>query len=233
MIFNFFRRKKSQTPSPAEQFPFFASKKELEGSKALPLLNEVESELQHLLLKAEQQSLTVSEQNRYAALDAQYRELLGSGQVKTPLSTNLLVSEEMGQSEVANEWMHQTSSSHILLVEDDPDLSEMLSFCLHRIATQVTVLQDGIAAQEWIDTNAPVDLISLDLMLPRKDGLQLLRYIRSLPAWKKVPIIVLSSKSDEPTVQSVLQAGANVYLPKPIQPDAYLAQVQKLMEATE
>ena len=230
MIFNFFRRNKPQAPSPVEPFPFFASKKELEGSKALPLLNEVEAELQHLLLQAERQSLTASEQSRYDLLGQQRRELLGSGQLKDPLSTYLLVSEETIQNEDANEWMHQTSSAHILLVEDDPDLSEMLSFCLHRIATQVTVLHDGNKALDWINQNTPVDLISLDLMLPRKDGLQLLRHIRAQPAWEKVPILVMSSKSDEATVQAALQAGANVYLTKPIQPDAYLAQIQKLMD---
>ncbi len=229
MIFNFFRRNKPQSPASAEQFPFFASKKELEGSKALPLLNEVEAELLRLQGLGEKQLLTPGDQNRYTELQQQHRELLGSGQLNAPLSTSLLVSEQVQPGDLADEWMRPTAAAHVLLVEDDRDLSEMLNFCLHRITTQVTVLHDGNAAVEWIAQNDPVDLISLDLMLPRKDGLQLLHYIRAQPAWEKVPILVMSSKSDESTVQTVLNAGANVYLTKPIQPDAYLAQVQKLM----
>ena len=200
MIFNFFRRKSPQASPPVESFPFFASKKELEGAKALPLLNEVESELLRLQQLAEKQALTVSEQSRYTALQQQHRELLGSGQLNVPLSTHLLVSQQQPQDEAAQAWVRPTSAAHVLLVEDDRDLSEMLSFCLHRITTQVTVLHDGNAALEWIDNNAPVDLISLDLMLPRKDGLQLLRYIRTRTAWEKVPILVMSSKSDESTL---------------------------------
>lgn len=123
MIFNFFRRHKSPAASPAEQFPFFASKKELEGSKALPLLNEVEAELRVLQLQSKQQPLTVLEQKRHTVLEARRHELLGSGQVKTPLSTHLLVSEDAGQREVTEEWMHKTVSAHVLLVEDDHDLS--------------------------------------------------------------------------------------------------------------
>jgi two-component system, OmpR family, alkaline phosphatase synthesis response regulator PhoP len=229
MIFNFFRRNKSQAPAVAESFPFFVSKKELEGSKALPLLNEVEAELLRLQQLTEQQSLSAEEQSRYTELQQQHRELLGSGQVNASLATHLLVSEQVEQSDLADEWVRPTSTAHVLLVEDDRDLSEMLSFCLHRITTRVTVLHDGNDALQWIAQHAPVDLISLDLMLPRKDGLQLLRHIRTQPGWEKVPILVMSSKSDESTVQTVLNAGANVYLTKPIQPDAYLAQVEKLM----
>lgn len=232
MLFNFFRRKAQKTESEPE-FPFFRSQQELPGDQALPLLNEVEAELVSLAEQAKIRELNAQEQLRQKTLAEQYRDLLGSGQVASGLATHLVVSS--GQTaamdpEMASDWFENRPTAHILLIEDDYDLSEMLAFCLDRVASTVSRIHDGDAAVQWIDNHEPVDLISLDLMLPRKDGLQLLKYIRAQSGWADVPLLVVSSKSDEATVQKVLQAGADVYLTKPIQPDAYLAQVQKLLD---
>lgn len=230
MLFDFFRRKKVLKPD-VDDFPFFASRKELEGTKALPLLQAIEAEL--LLLDQRGESAwSETEKARHTDLLAQRQELLGSGQVVPELATHLVVSEREHTANTTasqGEWVQSSPRYHVLLIEDDRDLAEMLCFCLDRIAGQVTLIHDGSAALEWVKEHEPVDLISLDLMLPRTDGSQLLSWIRQQPGWEQVPIVVASSKSDETTVQRVLQAGADVYLTKPIQPDAYLAQVEKLL----
>lgn len=228
-LFNFFRRKKPSSSAEA-RFPFFASQKELEGTKALPLLRQVEAELEHLQQRVLE--LSEAEEARYLELKAQYQALLGSGQVVPEMATHLVVSAGDGlfeQTHESDEWLSAAPTAHVLLVEDDHDLAEMLRFCLERIAGEVTLMHDGQAALQWIASHEPLELISLDLMLPRTDGLQLLKHIRAHKGWENVPIIVVSSKTDEATMQQVLQAGADVYLTKPMQPDAYLAQVEKLL----
>ncbi len=224
MVFSFFRRKKQRSQTV---FPYFPSRKETGGLEAMPAKQKLESDIEQLEKKQATDGLTPSETEHYQSLQQDLQRMLSSGQVATPLNTRMALSQQPDSA--SEEWVSTENTCRILLVEDDQDLSELLSFCLARIQAEVEVFNDGRVLWDALPQMEPVDLISLDIMLPRKDGLQLIRYIRELPGWEKVSILVASSKSDEATIQKVLAAGADEYMTKPIQPEAYLARIQKLL----
>ena len=218
MRFNFFRRKKK----PAESFDYFPSQRDLAGLDAIDKKNAVEAELAELKAFEE---LSGSQTQRKSELETELQQLLQSGQLQQALHTRSLTRESG-----SGEWTDSESEKRrILLVEDDRDLSELLCFCLERQQWDVTRISDGGEVLTWLETHPAVDVISLDLMLPHLDGLKLLQTLRADPRWQDIPILVASSKSDPETVQEVLQAGANAYLPKPIQPEIYLTKIQHLV----
>ena len=117
----------------------------------------------------------------------------------------------------------------ILLIEDDPDINALLDFMLKREQFEVIRFNNGKLAREWIQSNPAVDLVSLDIMLPQVDGLELIKVIRQQMTWQEVPIMMLTSKSDQPTVKQALDLGANEYLNKPFQPQEYLTRIKRLL----
>ncbi len=229
MVFNFF--KKRQEDDSSEQFAYFSSKKELDGLTAIPLKKNLEARQEVLIEKAKTEPLSQQEQLERKQIQAQIQELLQSGQSSQQLPRSLAVSQS--DTDSLSNW---TDDSHkqdrILLVEDDGDLSEMLRFCLEREFAEVIVFRDGRDAEAWIQTHPAVDVVSLDLMLPRSDGFRLIQLIREQPSWKKTPILVVSSKSDSATIQKALAYGANEYLQKPIQPQTYIARLKKLVSGS-
>jgi CheY-like chemotaxis protein len=108
----------------------------------------------------------------------------------------------------------------ILLVDDDPFDVRMTSDALREsgLPHRVMVARDGIEAMEALRGAAVPDLVLLDLNLPRKDGREVLAEVRSDPALRRVPIVVLtSSQADEDILRSY-DLRANGYLTKPVEP---------------
>lgn len=225
MKFPFFGRRK-QAP-PEKKFAYFPSQHELEGLTAIQLKEKLEERLQVLADKAKTETLTPAEQTEKQELEERIQNLLQSGQI-SPLPAQSLSSRPPHHD--YQDWVEPQSEKHrILIIEDDAALAEMLQYCLSRLELEITVLQDGKEAETWVQTQPPPQLVSLDLMLPRSSGLHLIELIRQQANWEEVPILVHSSKSDEATIQEVLKRGANEYVVKPIQPDAYVARVQNLL----
>ncbi|MCU1584863.1 MAG: response regulator transcription factor [Microbacteriaceae bacterium] len=113
----------------------------------------------------------------------------------------------------------------ILIVEDEPSLSEPLAFLLGREGYETTIAADGIAALAEFDRSIP-DLVLLDLMLPGIAGTEVCREIRTR---SQVPIIMLTAKDSEVDVVVGLELGADDYVTKPYSTRELLARIRAVM----
>jgi len=118
-----------------------------------------------------------------------------------------------------------------LIVEDDPDISQLLRFILEREGFQVTQLGDGRSALALVAQGEIPRLVLLDVMLPHATGHDVLAAIRSAPAWREVPVVMLTAKSREGDIVRALDAGANDYIVKPFQPAELKARIRRLVPA--
>jgi two-component system response regulator CpxR len=117
----------------------------------------------------------------------------------------------------------------LLLIEDDLEISELLSTFLSKEGFCVTCALDGLEG-EHLALNKPFDVIILDIMLPEKDGLSVLRDIRSKIA---TPILMLTAKGDELDRIVGFEVGADDYLPKPFNPRELLARIRALLRRVD
>ena len=122
----------------------------------------------------------------------------------------------------------ESGSRTALVVEDDDQISFLLKFILEREGFAVQVARDGRQAGQLIDTMAVPAVVTLDVMLPFADGFQLLDMIRAKEAWRTVPVLMLTSKSQEKDIVRALEAGASDYIIKPFQPDELRARIKRL-----
>lgn len=122
----------------------------------------------------------------------------------------------------------------ILVVEDDDHIAQVLKFMLERQGYPTLLAGDGLAARTIIEQESSIpELILLDVMLPYIDGFELVRLIRSQPAWREIPILMLTAKTMERDIVRALDAGANDYILKPFQPNELLARVRRFLKAKE
>jgi two-component system phosphate regulon response regulator OmpR len=113
----------------------------------------------------------------------------------------------------------------VLLVDDDEKLLKLVKEYLEGYGFQVLTLPDGSAVMETIAAKSP-DIVILDIMLPGKDGLAVLREIR---AEHVVPVIMLTAKGEDADRIVGLELGADDYLPKPFNPRELLARVRAVL----
>lgn len=104
--------------------------------------------------------------------------------------------------------------NRILVVEDDLELAELLTFNLTKAGFQVGVATDGAKALQLVRTHTP-SLILLDLMLPELDGLVVCEILRRNSATREIPIIILTAMPGQLARMASLGAGANDYMTKP------------------
>ena len=116
----------------------------------------------------------------------------------------------------------------VLIVEDDPNISSLVEFRLKREGFEVRIARDGEQAIAQME-NPPPDLVIMDVMIPFRDGYEVLAAFRKNPAWSLVPVIMLTSRSSEQDVARGLSAGASDYLTKPFRPGELLARVHRLL----
>ena len=120
------------------------------------------------------------------------------------------------------------SVSRILLVEDEKEISELLSTFLEKNGFEVVACQDGDSALENFK-NEKFSLIMLDLMLPGKDGYEILREIRSQEKAAHTPVILLSALAQKTEIEKGLKAGADFYITKPYENKFLLEQIKRLL----
>lgn len=120
---------------------------------------------------------------------------------------------------------------HILVVEDERDLAELLLYNLNRAGYSVTVASTGRQGLEAVSMRTP-DLILLDIMLPELSGTEVAGRIRANPATSHVPIIMLTAKSSEVDQVVGLTVGADDYVPKPFSMKVLLARVEAVLRRT-
>lgn len=118
-----------------------------------------------------------------------------------------------------------TPSDHILIVDDDADIRQLLSEYLRKNNYRTTAVADGKAMTSALDV-AKVDLIVLDVMLPGDDGLTLCRNLR---ARSEIPIIMLTARDDDMDRIIGLEMGADDYLAKPFNPRELLARIKGIL----
>lgn len=116
-------------------------------------------------------------------------------------------------------------SERILLVEDEPAISEPLAFLLEREGYTVTTVADGLKAVETFESTNP-DLVLLDLMLPGLPGTEVCRQIR---ANSTVPIIMLTAKDSEVDIVVGLELGADDYITKPYLSRELVARIRAVL----
>ena len=122
--------------------------------------------------------------------------------------------------------MSSSQKQYILVVDDEPNIREVVELYLRREGFEVEVTADGGAALAAIERKTP-DLIVLDLMLPVMGGIQLTRLLRD--ASYDIPIIMLTAKSDETDRISGLELGADDYVTKPFSPKELVARVKAVL----
>ncbi len=113
----------------------------------------------------------------------------------------------------------------LLVVEDDPDIRELLAYTLGKEGYEVLQAPSGEAGFKAILDKKP-DLVVLDVMLPGIDGLELLRRVKAEPALRKTPVILVSAKGEETDVVTGLELGADDYVTKPFSPRVLVARVR-------
>ncbi len=121
---------------------------------------------------------------------------------------------------------------HILVVDDEEDLQELLQYNLSKDGYRVSCVGTGEEALKFAKRQPP-DLVVLDLMLPAVDGLEVCRRLKGDPKTRDVPIIMLTAKSEEGDVVAGLERGADDYITKPFSPRVLTARVKAMLRRKE
>ncbi len=116
----------------------------------------------------------------------------------------------------------------VVVVEDDPDILELIEFNLRREGFEVRTAASGRSGLSVIDREKP-DLVLLDLLLPGLDGLDVCRRLRSVDATRDIPVIMVTARGEEQDVVDGLAAGADDYVHKPFSPRELIARVEAVL----
>jgi DNA-binding response OmpR family regulator len=116
----------------------------------------------------------------------------------------------------------------ILVIEDEPDLLEVVQYNLEREGHKVIVCRNGEQGLSRIRTEDP-DLVILDLMLPGMDGVEVCRQVKTDPVTRNIPVIMVTAKSEESDIVLGLGIGADDYITKPFSPRELVARVKVVL----
>ena len=118
--------------------------------------------------------------------------------------------------------------NRILVVEDDTAISELICMNLEVAGYEVLPVQDGDAVEEVVKNDQPIDLALLDIMLPGRDGFELLEVMKQY----SVPVIYITAKGDVSSKIKGLRSGAEDYIVKPFEILELLVRIEKVLERT-
>ncbi len=116
----------------------------------------------------------------------------------------------------------------IAVVDDEPDLLELLSLHLTKAGFRVEVFPDATSFYRFIEKQTP-NLIILDLMLPDVDGIDVCRFLKQENRFASIPIIMLTARTEEADRVLGLELGADDYVPKPFSPRELVARVRAVL----
>lgn len=117
---------------------------------------------------------------------------------------------------------------HVLLIEDEPNIIEAIRFLLTRDGWQVDTHSDGADAVDVIRAAGP-DLVILDLMLPGKSGMDILREVRDIPDLVKLPVLMLTARGQTRDRDMAEKAGVSRFMTKPFSNAEVLTAVRDLL----
>ena len=115
----------------------------------------------------------------------------------------------------------------VLIADDEPDILEIISYNLRNEGYETITAKDGNEALQKATVHKP-DLIILDVMMPNKNGMEVCKQLRSLPAFQNTLIIFLTALSDELSQVKGLEFGSDDYLSKPVSPKVLVTKVNSL-----
>lgn len=138
----------------------------------------------------------------------------------------------------------------ILLIEDDPDHADLILdiFKTVDVESEVVLMKDGMEAIDYfqeVDTSnqivqsnveggnvrhSQIDLVILDLNLPKVDGMSILKFLKKNPRYCSIPVVILSTSSDQETILEAYKNGANGYITKPLSYDEFVDKIKMLTE---
>jgi CheY-like chemotaxis protein len=116
----------------------------------------------------------------------------------------------------------------VWVVDDDEEMSEAIGLMLKVLDCEVTLFHSARAVAQKLLTSQPPHLLILDINMPEVSGLDLLEFLRRRPKWKELPIVILSSETDDGVVEKAFQLGADAYVRKP----ATLEELEQAMETS-
>ena len=116
----------------------------------------------------------------------------------------------------------------VLVVDDSPSIRQLVIFTLRQAGFQTIEAVDGVDALARLTTNR-VNLILTDLNMPRMDGIGLIREVRKQPATRTLPVLMLTTESQESKRQEGRAAGATGWLVKPFQPEKLIQVIGRVL----
>ncbi len=117
---------------------------------------------------------------------------------------------------------------HLLIIDDSAALADSLASILQMEDYEVSIVSNGAKALSFIENRTP-DLILTDLVMPELSGIELIRILRSRPAYQKLPIIALSADARDGRSKEGLAAGADYFFTKPFDENILLETIEKLI----
>ena len=127
--------------------------------------------------------------------------------------------------------MSDTKTKKILVVDDEPDVTDLLKYTLKSKGFDVEAINNPMSSIGFARTFLP-DLIILDVMMPELNGIQICRMLRADPTLKKVPVIFLTAKAEENDRIQGLESGADDYVSKPFGTKELVLRVQSILRRT-
>lgn len=121
-----------------------------------------------------------------------------------------------------------TNKQKILIVDDEPDILELIEYNLKKEGYQVYTAANGLEAIQQAKKHHP-DLIILDIMMPKLDGIEACRQLRAMPEFKTTFMVFLTARSEEYSEISGFNVGADDYIAKPIKPRALISRINAIL----
>jgi CheY-like chemotaxis protein len=141
------------------------------------------------------------------------------------------IDRELGESDAPAE--HSPVAPHILIAEDDPVTRSIARAVLTKQGFRVTEASDGVAALEQIQKAGDIALVVLDLAMPRMTGQEVLQRLRGAVPTSGLPVVVLTGATDDRTEIELMEAGADDYVHKPLQPERLIARIRGALRRSE
>ncbi len=129
---------------------------------------------------------------------------------------------------VSTQKLGRDYMSTVMVVDDSVTLREMIADLLKGRGLNVTVASDGVEALEQIKANRP-DLVVLDIVMPRMNGYEVCRRLKSDPKTQNLPVVMCSSKSEEFDRYWGMKQGADAYIAKPFHPQELVGTIKQLL----
>jgi two-component system alkaline phosphatase synthesis response regulator PhoP len=124
--------------------------------------------------------------------------------------------------------MQPAEVKHVLVADDEAHIGRIIKIKMEQGPFEVTLAFDGQEAIDVLENEERIDLVVLDLMMPRLSGLDVLDRIRTNEKWKDIPCVILTAAGQEEYERDAREGGANAFLTKPFSPKKLYAMIARL-----